>query len=98
MDKIKKILKYEMKALKEADTYVDMYTECKEHEDTILADAYHSMAQMHLDIYTKLKTAMASYMSRKRHTEEDALVTEAYAMCKAFLDDLYEDIRAELMK
>ena len=57
MEDFKKLVKISMKLLNEADEYSDHY---KETDDSEMKALYYSLGNSHLDMYNKVRMAIAS--------------------------------------
>lgn len=71
MDMMKKLEKYAMKVLNEADYYADEYAHCT-HQGC--KDLYYTLAMSHHDMYTKIKTQISAEVNRlmREHPEMHA--------------------------
>jgi len=92
METLKKLLKCEAKLLSEADKYAEKYRMTKD-EDSMLADYYYNLADLHLQGYMKTKTTIASYLNK--HTDMKDM-TEVYSVLKTLMDDFYTDIKEKM--
>ena len=95
MEMMKKLEKYAMKVLNEAEYYADEYSHCT-HQSC--KDLYYTLAMSHHDMYGKIKMQITNEMNRlmREHPEMHADVIVAFL--KDTEDDLVDRIKKKLGK
>jgi cell division septum initiation protein DivIVA len=93
MEMMKKLEKYAMKVLNEADHYADEYTHCS-HQGC--KDLYYTLATSHHEMYNKIRTQIASEVNRlmREHPEMHADVIVEFL--RDTEDDLVDRIKKKL--
>nr|DAE44768.1 MAG TPA: hypothetical protein [Caudoviricetes sp.] len=93
-DCIKKLTKISMNMLNEAGNYSDLYKDAKDMNDSLMADLYYNLAQLHLDGFQRVHTTMSSYLSRNR----DEALEEVYKLLRDVEDGLFNSVKEKLSK
>lgn len=98
MEEFKKLEKYAKNTLREASTYADQYMMYKSDGDTELMNLYYSLANIHLDLYNKIHTAMVNEINDYKRVNGKAPenMQIIYNYLHEIEMDLFNDIKAKL--
>lgn len=94
MDTFKELIKISMKLLLEADEYADMYSEYKDHMQ--LKALFYTLANGHLDMYSKVKTQINNETSRMMSDEPNKHADSIWSFIKEAEMDLCNKVKEKL--
>ena len=93
MEMLKKLEKYAMKVLNEADHYADEYAHCS-HQGC--KDLYYTLAMSHHDMYTKIRNQVAAETNRLMREHPDKHADVIVAFLRDTEDELVDRIKKKL--
>lgn len=92
MDKFKTLLEMMIRLIGEAE----MYSELVKRDDT-LHDLYYTLSSAHLDMASKVKMTIASYLNKVQDSDEKSIITSTWMTMKDVLSNMCDKIKEKLM-
>lgn len=93
MEHFKKLVKYSMKLITEADEYAGMYNESN---DSICKEVYYALANGHMDMYLKVRGAITNMVNKIKDSDNNSSVDVIWEFLKDTEDELLDRVKNKI--